>query len=107
MSMAPVEKKEIMSVYVDALRSCFRSDRWPYDQSAHLFADTVTELHRFAQSIGLRQAWFQNKLDFPHYDLTSSKRLQAVRAGAITVETRYMVDFMHRRRAKRNGNARS
>jgi hypothetical protein len=43
----------------------------------------LEELHRFAESIGLRRAWFQNHRVVPHYDLTPSKRAAAVRLGAI------------------------
>ncbi len=60
----------------------------------HLTADTVAELHRFAESIGLRRAWFQpdhrpGVLTIPgswHYDLTVLRRVAAVRAGAVEVD---------------------
>lgn len=38
-----------------------------------------------ADRLGLKRAWFQNRTDLPHYDLTEGKRHQAVRMGAIEV----------------------
>lgn len=75
-----------MAVYVDALNvwggdsapSCFR-----HKPSCHLYADTLTELHNFAASIGLRRSWFQDSPTLKHYDLTAGKRILAVRSGAI------------------------
>ena len=77
-------------VYVDKLFStrAFRSNRWRHSQACHLFADTVEELHRFAQRIGLKRSWFQDNPRFPHYDLTAGKRSQAVRSGAKEVVLR-------------------
>lgn len=79
-------------VYLDPLRiqptaiKCFKSG------SCHLFADTLDELHRFARQLGLRPEWFQDKRTgdkpFPHYDLTSQKRHNAIRMGAMELDTR-------------------
>lgn len=61
-------------------------------QSCHLTCDgNLEELHRFAESIGLRRAWFQRG-SVPHYDLTPNKRGAAVRAGAQQVTTREAID---------------
>lgn len=40
-------------------------------------------LHKMAKSIGMKKEWFQNKKDFPHYDLVPSKRKIAIEKGAI------------------------
>lgn len=56
--------------------------RWPWSSACHLFADTVQELHTFAFRLGLRRAWFQDHRRLPHYDLTESKRVQAIALGA-------------------------
>lgn len=53
----------------------------------------LAELHVMAVRIGLRRAWFQNKLGFPHYDLTPALRATAVRAGAQEVG---MVEYVRR-----------
>ena len=79
-----------MTVYVDDIRIPARvgriSGRW-----SHLFVgpdDDLAELHAFAASIGLRRAWFQDKRPLPHYDVTDSKRQQAIDAGAVAITWR-------------------
>lgn len=74
-----------MTVYVDDLRRPARvgaiRGRW-----SHLFADTSSELHEFADSLGLRPEWVQHAGTIrEHYDLTDSKRAQALAAGAVPV----------------------
>ena len=50
----------------------------------HLWTDgDIEELHTFAEKIGCRKSWFQNKKRFPHYDLVPSKRKLAIENGAI------------------------
>jgi hypothetical protein len=41
------------------------------------------ELHLLAVKIGLRYEWFQARASWPHYDLTTNKRVAALRAGAM------------------------
>lgn len=72
-----------MTVYVDDDIWKWRGKLW-----AHMTADTAEELHRFAKSIGLKRAWFQDKDHHQHYDVTSSKRLEALAAGAVYVPMR-------------------
>jgi hypothetical protein len=70
-----------MAVYVDDSRIEWRGKRW-----SHLQADSVEELHAFAARLGLRRSWFQARAGRPeleHYDVTESKREQAIRMGAI------------------------
>jgi len=76
-----------MTVYVDNFRVPARvgkiTGRW-----SHLFVapgDDLGELHAFATAIGLRRAWFQDKRPLPHYDVTDSKRHQAIAAGAVAI----------------------
>ncbi len=52
-------------------------------QWCHLWADSLEELHAMARKIGMRPAWFQDKQDFPHYDLVPPRRAHAVKLGAI------------------------
>lgn len=63
-----------MSVYVDELFDTTPQGGWPFRQACHLFADTPGELHTMARRIGLARRWYQNRENFPHYDLTPSKR---------------------------------
>jgi len=81
-------------VYVDTLSPCLRNKNWRYNKSCHLFADTVTELNIFAQSIGLKLSWFQGHTYFPHYDLTANKRTRAIRNGARVVGALFVADFI-------------
>ncbi len=74
-----------MTVYVDDWRQPARVDRITATWS-HLTVgpyDDIHELHAFAARIGLRRSWFQDK-PWPrsHYDVTESKRRQAIAAGA-------------------------
>lgn len=89
-----------MSVYVDSLEDRGWVMRGRPIRSSHLFTDSVDleELHRFAESIGMRRAWFQTARAAPHYDLTPSRRAEAVRLGAIEVGRREAVAIWRARR---------
>ena len=78
-----------MTIMVDELQRwptrnrCFRAG------SCHLTVDgPLDELHEFARRLGLRKAWFQNHPLAPHYDLTITKREQALSLGAVFVPGR-------------------
>ena len=73
-----------MSIYVDALRRV-KGRLW-----CHLLADSVEELHGFAQGVGIKRRWFQDHRH-PHYDLSPTRRRQAVERGAIEVTTRELL----------------
>ncbi len=64
-------------VYVDDELIPWRGKLW-----CHLVADTLPELHGFARRLGLREAWFQAKSVYPHYDVTVSVRDRALTMGA-------------------------
>jgi hypothetical protein len=78
-----------MSVYVD---DGFVDGDWDiWTGGGHMQADTLEELHAMADRLGLRRSWFQCKSGRPwhdHYDLTRSKRDQAIALGAVTVTWR-------------------
>ncbi len=81
-----------MAIYVDELVA------WPQPPKAgaerffgngklscHLLTDgDMEDLHRFAERLGLRRAWFQAELtpQLGHYDLTPALRARAVELGA-------------------------
>ncbi len=71
-----------MTIYVDRFLPGFDWGKWK--GGGHLLTTDLGELHDFAESIGLRLAWFQDKT-FPHYDLTRSKRVLAIERGALTL----------------------
>ena len=73
-----------MTVYVDDMRMRKRLGQRPAKWS-HLFADSVEELHEFAERIGLKRIWFQDSPTEPHYDVTETRRLAAIAAGATPV----------------------
>lgn len=84
-----------MSVYVDDLMACIPSANWRWNESCHLVADNLDELHAFAAEIGLRRAWFQqSRKGLPHYDLTPNRRIAAVRAGAIELDRHAFVELV-------------
>lgn len=88
-----------MSVYVDHAFAFGEWGRW--SGGGHLQADSVAELHAFAERLGLRRGWFQSTPGRPekdHYDLTEAGRLLAIGHGAVPEDRRAGV---HRRRMAR------
>jgi hypothetical protein len=69
-----------MTVYVDDAVTLWRGQRW-----AHLMADTLDELHAFAQSLGLPLRAFQNKTSGAHYDVNATLRELAIVQGAVAI----------------------
>lgn len=69
-----------MSVYVDK----FPEGWGKWTGGGHMLTSDLEELHALAARIGLRREWFQDKR-FPHYDVTRSKRVRALREGAIPI----------------------
>lgn len=51
----------------------------------------VPRLIAFALQIGLKESWFQDRPNFPHFDLTPSRRARAIKAGAVETDLR---DFL-------------
>lgn len=70
-----------MTIYVDDERIAWKGREW-----CHLVADTLPELHDFAQQLGLRRAWFQERASYPHYDVTTAVRERALRMGALQAD---------------------
>lgn len=100
-----------MTVYVDNSRIPAKVGRLDTTW-CHLFADTQDELHAFAAKLGLKRSWFQDptKTGKPflaklgsraaenwHYDVTESKRKQAVALGAVEVSWREAVGIINDR----------
>jgi hypothetical protein len=90
----PVRKEIGMSVYVDPIAPYGQSATWRWHESCHMYADTVEELHAMADKLGLKRAWFQTPNRLPHYDLTRSKRRQAVKLGAVQTDFRHVASFI-------------
>lgn len=72
------------------------------DSMGHLWSADRDALHALAESIGMKRAWFQDRPRLYHYDLiTATKRMAAVRAGAIRVTPRALVTLIHESEAPR------
>ena len=89
-----------MTVYLDDWRQAAHlgpvDDRW-----SHLVADTDEELHAFAERMGMRRAWFQDRPGRPHhahYDLPERARAEAVANGAVEVTWRELGRILRDRR---------
>lgn len=52
----------------------------------HMTADSLEELHQFAELIGVKRCWFErSRRGVPHYDLSEEKRILALEMGATAV----------------------
>lgn len=65
-----------------------------YTDNIHLIADSLKELHIFAESIGLKRCYFHGmRKGHPHYDLMNVDiRKKAIDAGANLVSSRFIVN---------------
>lgn len=73
-----------MTVYVDDAEIPFRGMKM-----CHMIADTEDELHKTAEEIGLKRSWYQGD----HYDVSLSKKKEAVKAGAEEVSWRELINI--------------
>lgn len=76
-------------VYVDTMKA-----RYGRMIMCHMGADSIEELHKMADSIGMKRKWFQNKLRFPHYDICKAKKSLAIRYGALEIPQKEFVKIM-------------
>jgi hypothetical protein len=64
----------------------------------------TAELRDFARRIGLRDAWLQRRgTPYEHYDLFGDRRQRAVRAGAVELDRRQMVEVFRAKRTPATG----
>lgn len=71
---------------------------------AHLWADSLEELHAFAVGeLHLSRSWFQKRASLPHYDLTPNKWSDAMLKGYGRIEHISLHEYF--RRQKMNGVA--
>ena len=74
-----------MTVWVDDMRMLAQVGRFQARWS-HLMADTDEELHAFAARLGLQRRWAQYPGTWKsHYDVTDTKRREAIRLGAVPI----------------------
>lgn len=100
-----VDDAGIPAAVTDSMTGRTYTSRW-----CHLFSDQIdqAELHAFATHIGLQRAWFQPGKDLldrsrhnpvhDHYDVTSRKRAQAIKAGAVGVSIHEAVELWQAKR---------
>ena len=79
-----------MAVYVDRERNSFGRMIM-----CHMVADTIGELLDMADRIGLHRRHFQPG-SHPHFDISLGYRAKAVRAGAVEVDRKCLVEVMKR-----------
>jgi len=87
-----------MAVYVDNMQM-------PYGRMkmCHMIADSADELHAMAVKLGVRR-WFQANASWPHYDISLSKRAQAIRLGAVLLDRREFAKTLARIKAETIGD---
>lgn len=51
-------------------------------------------LHQFAIKLGLKKRWYHDSKSYPHYDVTISKKNEAIRLGAISITVRELVKLI-------------
>ena len=75
--------------------------RWQGLQWAHLLADGIDELHRFAAELGINRLSYQGppRTSVPHYDLTAYERRRAIARGAIACSRHEIVLVLRRARS--------
>jgi hypothetical protein len=82
-----------VSVYVDSFNA-----RFGRMIMCHMIADTTEELIAMADKIGVQRKWIQHRGErHEHFDICQSKRMLAVKAGALEVDTYEMVKVIQRR----------
>ena len=76
--------------------------RWQGLQWAHLLADGIDELHRFAADLGINRLSYQGppRTSVPHYDLTAYERRRAIARGAIACSRHEIVMVLRRARSE-------
>lgn len=82
-----------MTVYVDDYRAAYGRMKM-----CHMLADTDAELHAMADRIGVARRHHQNGMSGSHYDIASSKAMDAIRLGAIPITVRQAAMMTKHRR---------
>lgn len=63
-----------------------------------MVSDDIGFLHEFAQRIGIKKCWYQNKRgkSQPHYDVRAEKLPLALKEGAVQVSSKEIVEFLRK-----------
>lgn len=60
-------------------------------QWSHLVADSLDELHAFAEFLAVPRRWFHANAKYPHYDVTAPYRHKALSMGAQPASRRQLL----------------
>ena len=72
-----------MTVYVDDMYK-YPMGEFRGMKMSHMIATDEEELHRMADTIGVRRKWYQGD----HYDISLGMRVKAIEAGAVSIGLR-------------------
>lgn len=61
-----------------------------------MVASSISELHEFAELIGIKRCWYENKggKKNPHYDIKGESITKAIENGAILVTRKELLMFL-------------
>lgn len=77
-----------MTVYIDQAEWKKPNGRVAY---SHMTADSLEELHEFAEKVGIKRCWFHRGSRYPHYDVSEKNREKAINAGAVEITAKQLV----------------
>ena len=75
-----------MAIYVDFMCIEYRGYKW-----CHMLADSLQELHDFAELIEVDKRLFHRNASYPHYDVTVQMRLLAIENGALPADRKKII----------------
>ena len=75
-----------MAIYVVRSSVSFKGRKW-----CHLMADTLEELHAFAQQMGIDARLFHRDASYPHYDITLEMRSMVIAHGAVDADRKMII----------------
>lgn len=66
------------------------------DGGCHMVTSSISELHEFAELIGVKRCWYENKRgkNRPHYDIKGDSITKAIDNGAIKVSRKELFMFL-------------
>lgn len=86
-----------MAIYVDFMCIEFKGYKW-----CHMLADSLQELHDFAEMIDVDPRLFHRNASYPHYDVTLKMREDALANGAIAADRRKIIECAKKLKAELN-----
>ena len=84
-----------MAIYVDRSSVSFKGRKW-----CHLMADTLEELHAFAQQMNIDARLFHRDASYPHYDITLEMRSMVIAHGAVDADRKMIIAVGKRLKAQ-------